>query len=125
MAASQDQNAALTQFQNLEWATEDSMMVCRRNEVQLYDPAEGMTLAPADDPVQPLNPNFADHGQCARAAMMLGMEWDQAHRNTPWRVWRIGCPSPIVDLRTGALIGYKLPECGHRDTVLCETDSAI
>jgi hypothetical protein len=37
----------------------------------------------------------------------------------------IGCPAPIVDLRTGALIGYKLPECGHQDTVVCETDSVI
>jgi len=30
-----------------------------------------------------------------------------------------------VDMRTGALIGYKLPECGHQDTVICETDSVI
>jgi hypothetical protein len=53
------------------------------------------------------------------------MDWDDAHRNTPWRVWRVGCPSPIVDTRTGTVIGYKLPECGHRDTVICEVDSVI
>jgi hypothetical protein len=120
-----DQNEAYTHWQNLDWATEHSMMVCRRNEIQLYDPVEGMRLSPVDDPAPPLNPNFADAGQCARAGIRLATDWDEAHRNTPWRVWRVGCPAPIVDMRTGALIGYKLPECGHRDTVICETDSVI
>lgn len=118
-------NAKFTGHENLEWATEHSMMVCRRHEIQLYDPAEGMKLNPQDDPTIPLNPNLADYGQCARAGIRLSTDWDQSHKNTPWRVWRVGCPSPIVDTRTGALIGYKLPECGHRDTVICETDSEI
>jgi len=96
-----------------------------RTEVQLYDPVEGMALTGAGDPAPALNANFAGHAQCARSGIMLGVEWDRAHRNTPWRVWRIGCPSLIVDLRTGALVGYKLPECGHRDTVVCEVDSEI
>jgi hypothetical protein len=125
LAGPPDQNSSFTHWQNLEWATEHSMMVCRRNEIQLYDPVEGMKLNPGDDPVQPLNPNFADATQCARAGIKLSMDWDSAHRNTPWRVWRVGCPAPIVDFRTGALIGYKLPECGHRDTVICDTDSVI
>jgi hypothetical protein len=125
LAGPPDQNAAYTKWENLEWATQHSMMVCRRNEIQLYDPVEGMKLSPADDPAPPLNPNFAIASQCARAGIRLATDWDQAHRNTPWRVWRVGCPAPIVDRRTGALIGYKLPECGHRDTVICETDSVI
>jgi hypothetical protein len=125
LAGPPDENAAYTKWENLEWATQHSMMVCRRNEIQLYDPVEGMKLSPADDPAPPLNPNFAIASQCARAGIRLATDWDQAHRNTPWRVWRVGCPAPIVDRRTGALIGYKLPECGHRDTVICETDSVI
>jgi hypothetical protein len=125
MAANPDPNAAFTHAENTEWATENSMMVCQRHEVELYDPVEGMQLKPSDDPVPALNLNFSDRGQCARAGIMLATEWDQAHHGTPWRVWRIGCPSPIVDLRSGALIGYKLPECGHQDTVVCETDSEI
>lgn len=120
-----DDNSAFTKAQNLEWATEQSMMVCRRNEVTLYDPAEGMRINANDDPAPPLNPNFAMQSQCARAGMRLAMDWDQSHKNSVWRVWRVGCPAPIVDTRTGALIGYKLPECGHRETVICETDSAI
>jgi hypothetical protein len=125
MAANPDPNAAFTHVENTQWATEDSMMVCQRHEVELYDPVEGMQLNQADNPAPALNPNFTDHGQCARAGITLAVDWDHAHHNTPWRVWRIGCPTPIVDLRTGAMIGYKLPECGHRDTVVCQTDSEI
>ena len=125
LAGPPDPNAAFTRAENREWATQHSMMVCRRNEVQLYDPAEGMQIGPNDDPVRPLTPDFANFGQCARAGIRLSMDWDESHRNTPWRVWRVGCPSPIVDMRTGTVIGYKLPECGHRDTVICEVDSVI
>jgi hypothetical protein len=125
IAANPDPNAAYTHVENIQWVTEHSMMVCQRHEVQLYDPVEGMQLSPADDPAPALNPNFADPTQCARAGITLERDWDEQHKNTPWRVWRIGCPSPIVDLRTGALIGYKLPECGHKDTVICEVDSEI
>jgi hypothetical protein len=125
MAGPPDQNSAFTGYENLTWATEHSMMVCRRNEIQLYDPMEGMKLNASDNPAAPLNPNFAVASQCARAGIRLATDWDRAHKNTRWRVWRVGCPSPIVDTRTGTVIGYKLPECGHRDTVICETDSVI
>jgi hypothetical protein len=124
-AGALDENARFTGYENLEWATEHSMMVCRRNEIQLYDPVEGMKLNASDDPAPPLNPNFAVASQCARAGIRLATDWDQTHKNSRWRVWRVGCPTPIVDTRTGTVIGYKLPECGHRDTVICETDSVI
>jgi len=125
LAGAPDQNSDFTHWQNLEWATEQSMMVCKRQEVQMYDPVEGMKLKATDDPAFPLTPNFADMGQCARAGIRLSMDWDEEHRGTPWRVWRVGCPSLIVDDRTGTVIGYKLPECGHRDIVICDTDSVI
>src|SRR6266542_230078 len=70
MSASQDPNAAFTHVESTEWATENSMMVCQCNEVELY-PVEGMQLNQADDPVPALNPNFTDHGQCARAGITL------------------------------------------------------
>ena len=35
-----DQNAGFTKAENREWATEHAMMVCRRQEVQMYDMAE-------------------------------------------------------------------------------------
>ena len=72
LAGPPDQNTAYTKWENLDWATEHSMMVCRRNEIQLYDPVEGMKLKATDDPAPPLNPNFADAGQCARAGIRLG-----------------------------------------------------
>ena len=46
LAGPPDQNEAYTQWENLDWATEHSMMVCRRNEIQLFDPVEGMRLSP-------------------------------------------------------------------------------
>lgn len=119
-----DQNAAFTKHENRDWAIENSMMVCRRHETQLYDPAEGQKLNPQDDPAFPLRPNFFDYSQCARAGIMLSQQWDEAHRNGNWRVWRVGCPTPVINNR-GELIGYKLPDCGHRDTVVCENDSVI
>jgi hypothetical protein len=119
-----DSNSEFTHWQNLEWATENSMMQCRRHEVTLYDPDEGKPDANGN-PTPPLEADFTQKTQCARAAMALAMDMDQKFGNRPWRVWRVGCPAPIVDTRTGALIGYKLPECGHQDTVHCEIDSAI
>lgn len=124
IAGPPDQNAQWTHVENNSWAIENSMMTCKREEIQLYDPVEGMKLHPSDDPAPPLNPNFALAEQCARAGIMLSKQWDDTHMNTPWRVWRIGCPAPIVDTQTGAMIGYKLPDCGHRDTVVCLIDSA-
>ena len=120
-----DQNEDYTHWKNLEWATEGSMMVCRRQEVQLYDPIEGMKIGARDDPSPPLNPNFADAAQCARIGMKLSMDWDEGHKNSPWRVWRVGCPTPIIDTETGRIVDYKLPDCGHRDVVICEVDSTI
>jgi hypothetical protein len=72
LAGSPDQNAAFTHYENRQWATEHSMMVCRRHEIQLFDPAEAMQLGPDDDPVPALNANFALAGQCARAGIRLG-----------------------------------------------------
>jgi hypothetical protein len=140
IAVPTDDNARFTHWEGRDWETVNSMMVCQRHEIELYDPAEyggyarnGDFLPPAD----PLGPNFSDFGQCARAAMKMQMDWDQRHQNTKWRVWRVGCPTPIAadkdangepDLDEHGqpiIIGYKLPECGHRDTVICETDSEI
>lgn len=124
IAGPPDQNSAFTGWENRDWAIENSMMQCRRHEVELYDPVDGQKIG-AGDPAQPLNPNFSNLGTCARAGIRLSKDWDDAHRSGPWRVWRVGCPRPIVDLRTGHVVGYKLPDCGHRDTVVCETDSEI
>ena len=71
LAGPADHNAAFTHYENLEWATEHSMMVCRRHEIQLFDPAEGVQLGPDHAPAPALNPNFAMASQCARAGIRL------------------------------------------------------
>jgi Ni/Co efflux regulator RcnB len=115
VAGPMDQNAAYTGYENREWATEHSMMVCRRQEVQLYDQAEAMGAA-----AQPFNLQ-----RCQRSGIMLGTQWDAGHRGSSYRFWRVACPVPIVDTRTGDIIAWKMPECGHRDTVRCEVDAEI
>lgn len=110
-----DQNAAYTGYENREWATEHNMMVCRRQEVQLYDQAEAQGAA-----AQPFNLQ-----RCQRSGIMLGTQWDAGHRGSSYRFWRVACPVPIVDTKTGDIISWKMPECGHRDTVRCEVDTEI
>ena len=118
IAGPEDQNAAYTKVENRAWAIENSMMVCRRQEVQMYDQAE----AEGADP-QPFNAQ-----RCQRSAMMLGPQWDAQHKSSSYRFWRVACPVPIVRRNPDGsedIIAWKLPDCGHRDTVVCEVDTAI
>lgn len=113
-----DANAAYTGWQDREWATEHSMMVCRRHEIALYDPDVDKGAAPT-----PFTPTA-----CWRSAMQLGPDFDASHKNSQWRFWRAACPVPIVRKNqdgTEDVIGWKMPDCGHRDTVICEQDTAI
>lgn len=110
-----DQNARWTGSENLKWATEHSMMVCRRQEVQLYDQSEAMGAEPQAFNVQ----------RCQRAGLMLGAQWDATHKNSSYRFWRVACPVPTVDTETGRVIAWTLPDCGKRGKVICEQDTAI
>jgi len=115
IAGPADQNADYTGYENREWATEHSMMVCRRQEVQLFDRAAALGAA-----AQPFNLQ-----RCRNAGIMLGSRWDATHRSSSYRFWRVACPVPIVNTITGEVIAWKMPECGHRDTVRCEVDAEI
>ena len=107
----------------LKWATENSMMTCRREELQLFDPTEGLNLIAGGDPAAPLNPNLADSMQCARTGIAGSFQMGQKRiAMQHGEVWRVGCPAPIVDLISGKIVGYKLPECPHRDVAICEVD---
>ena len=66
--------------------------------------------------------------RCQRSAMMLGPQWDASHQASSYRFWRVACPVPIVRKNEDGsedIIAWKLPDCGHRDTVVCEVDTAI
>lgn len=118
IAGPPDQNASATHSENRDWATENAMMVCRREEVQMYDRAEDAGAQP-----QPFNET-----RCQRSAMMLGPNWDASHMASPYRFWRVACPVPIVRKNSDGsedVIAWKLPDCGHRETVVCEVDTAI
>ena len=122
LAGPADQNSDKTGWENRDWAYENSMMVCRRQEVQMFDQAEAMGADP-----QPFSAQI-----CAASAVRIWSEWDVAHRSGPWRTWRVACPVPMKQDLTGngpspddPIVGWVLPDCGHRDTVICETDSVI
>lgn len=118
LAGPPDQNTNFTHWENLDWATENAMMHCRREEVPLYDRAVDAGAAP-----RPFTPN-----DCWRSAFSLGPAFDAAHHNSAWRFWRVACPVPIVRKNPDGsedIIAWKVPECGRRETVVCETDSAI
>ena len=60
--------------------------------------------------------------------MMLGPQWDASHQSSSYRFWRVACPVPIVRKNEDGsedIIAWKLPDCGHRDTVVCEVDTTI
>lgn len=120
-----DQNSSWTGWENREWAYENSMMVCRRHEVAMYDPAEGTPSNPSDPNSEPTPALPFNKDACIAAAIRLGTDWDMSHRSSPYRTWRVACPTPIIDNRTGQVVGWKLPECPHTDVVRCEVDSVI
>ncbi|MEE8633261.1 MAG: hypothetical protein V3S93_02180 [Methyloceanibacter sp.] len=114
----EDPNTAYTGYENRAWATEYSKMVCRRQEVQLFDQAEALGAA-----ARPFNMQ-----RCWRSGLMLGVQWDASHKGSSYRFWRVACPVPIVRKNPDGsedIIAWKMPECGHRDTVRCEIDTEI
>lgn len=115
IAGPADQNAEFTGSENLQWAYEHSMMVCRRQEVSLYD----SDVAKGAD-AQPFN-----MARCWRSGLMLGSQWNAAHPNSGYRFWRVACPVPSINTITGEIIAWHMPDCGHRDVVRCENDTAI
>ena len=120
-AGGPDENARFTGYKDLEWATEHSMMVCRRTRCS-YSIRLRAFLTQTTSPRRRSIPTLRQTGNALELECRSRRIGTCSHRNSGWRVWRVGCPAPIVDTRTGALIGYKLPECGHRETVICEVD---
>jgi hypothetical protein len=110
-----DPNSEFTHYEQREWLIESGKMICRRNEVSLYDSA--VDQGADERPFTTL--------ECQRSAIMLGAEWDIQHPKSAYRTWRVACPVPTIDTRTGEVIAWVLPDCGHQDTVICEKDTAI
>lgn len=113
-----DPNAKWTGVENREWLIEDSKLQCMRHEIQVFDQAEAQG---AD--YQPFN-----HHRCMAAGIMIGVSWDMSHKSSKYRFWKVACPTPIKNYGPDGIkgtpddriVGWKMPECGHRDTVVCE-----
>jgi hypothetical protein len=114
-----------TGWQDTEWLMDGGVMHCKREQVELYDPAADQGA----DPI-PFNPMA-----CMRAAMTLGPQFDVDATNArrPWRFYRAACPVAIMDdngtpknPRDDKIVGWKIPECPEsRGTMICESDTAI
>ena len=122
-AGPEDQNASYTGWKNLKWATELSKMICRRQEVSVVD----------IDEIKGAKATPFSQMRCQRAAIMLMGQWDQDHTNSSYRSWRVACPVPVKSFGKDGIkgtnddetIGWHLPACPDRGTVVCEVDSAI
>lgn len=120
-AGPEDQNASFTKAQNLQWDLTDAKMHCRRQEVQLYD-------ASVD---QGADPKPFTQMDCWRAGILIGSQWDASHPNSKYRLWRVACPVPLKntmgteDTRDDQIVGWSMPDCGHREFVVCDMDTAI
>ena len=109
-----EHNARFTGHHQSVWAIEHGKMHCRRHEIQVYDQARAQG---AD--AQSFNKN-----RCQRAGIMQGSKFNETHKK--WKWWRTACPTPIVDLRTGKVLGWQMPDCGgERGTIVCESDTSI
>jgi len=120
LAGPEDQNAAYTGYQNRDWAIENGKMVCQRHEIQLEDSA--MLSA---TPTNPADPKPFTPMQCQHDAIMAGVRWDAAHQSGSYRFFMAACPVPVVDKRTGQVLAWHTPECGHREIMVCDLDEEI
>lgn len=117
-AGPEDINSGMTGSRNLAWDMTDSVMHCRRLEVQVTSAAEEH-----NQEAPPWNLDT-----CWHTALTLGPQFDAEHPNSHYRFWRVACPVPIHTSKdpSSPIVGWKLPECPYKDgTVECEQDSAI
>ena len=118
-----DANSAFTNWRAAELDMTGGVMHCRREQVELYDPAP--------DSGGDSQPFSSFH--CMQAAMRLGPQFDIDNRDKPWRFWRAACPVPVMNdngtpdnPRDDTLVGWAIPPCPEKRGVLeCESDTAI
>jgi hypothetical protein len=116
-------NSDYTKHYEFQWATEHSKMVCKREEISLIDPNET-----PEQQAQPYTQFI-----CNMTGLQIGAKWDHDHPGNSYKFYRTACPVKIIDTQTGAIIGWKIPECstkpngmdGQYGTLVCEGDVAI
>ena len=103
---------AATGWENLDWQRDiDDRMLCKRIELPMFNPGDERAAFTPE--------------RCIRASVQTATQWDQDHRAGAYRVWRTGCPAPILDLRTGEVIAWQLPSCPHPEMAVCLDDNTL
>lgn len=116
--ASTDDNDKYTGHEVTEWVYEGAKKVCRREQIQLQDPAVDQGADP-----QPFN-----QWRCNQTGVRMATDYDVSQRmhHGKYRFWRYLCPVPKVDEQTHEIVGWVIPDdCGDRATIRCETDTEI
>lgn len=143
-------------WRDLELRVVDGEYQCKRTQVDVEDavamnyarkpykiagvgdifPHEDHPQAPVTGSLyaEPLSPNFGDHGQCARAGIMMSTAWNE---NNPGHVVvAVGCPTPLMsDNGTPEttvddyIVGWILPSCptylpGTDNRMFCRFDES-
>ena len=111
-------------WRDLELRVVDGEYQCKRVAVENIEDASLYSPKATADMI-PLEPNFADHGQCARAGMMMSTELNK----NGWAVVGVGCPTPIDLNGDGVPDAWKLPECpvylpGTNNRMKCRFDES-
>jgi hypothetical protein len=98
---------AAKNWRDVELHIEDATLQCKRELVKIEDKDVIVNNE------APLNTNFGEPTQCARASVMFfaTSQWDAKHSG--WSVVGVGCPTPIVD-DTGKIIDWHMPGCPSR-----------
>ena len=83
--------------------------------------------AQAHPELRELRPNFGKVEQCGIVGVTFVPDWEREHPG--WSVVALGCPSPMVDTATGAIVGWQLPGCpsylpGTDSPMKCEYDGS-
>ena len=113
-----DENDKYTGHEVTEWVYEGAKKVCRREEIDLMDPAVEQG---AD--VQPFT-----MWQCNHTGVKMAVDYDVHQRTVggKYRFWRFLCPVPKIDETTHEVVAWIIPsDCGDRAVIKCETDTEI
>lgn len=121
-----DPEMAARNWRDLELHISNGEYSCKHEVLALEDAAPYSPLA--TEKMIPLEPNWGDWSQCSSVGAVQAQMWNDRHKG--WATIAVGCPTPIVDLSSGKIIGWKLPGCptylpGTQNRMRCRFDASL
>jgi hypothetical protein len=123
----QDPEFAAKGWKDLEWHINKNLeLECKREVLVLED---AVTLMAQAKDAMPLNPDWSNLAQCAKASAGIAPKWEEQHPG--WAVMGVGCPRPVVSIApdgTQTVLSWHLPECPREINhlpVKCRFDESV